>query len=65
MKMENLNSMEMYMNLRRYNPFPLATWVLMFLSLVLGFFLGSFVQSKAMNEDHNKTCDYINHRLNR
>ncbi len=53
------------MNLQKYNPFPPAVWILMFLSLDVGFFLGSYIQSKAIQQNDKNTCDYIQHQLSK
>lgn len=53
--------MEMFMTsaLRKYNPFPPAVWVFLFLTFISGYFTGAVVQSIAVEQNKQKTCDYL------
>lgn len=47
------------MNLSRFNPFPIHVWILMFVSLLAGFFLGGVIQSLAIKQDTINTCEFL------
>ena len=55
--------MVMYMgSLRKYNPIPAYVWALMSICLLTGYFLGGYVQSRAIENDNQKTCQYGNRK---
>lgn len=58
--------MEMYtimVNLRKYNPFPTAVWVFLFLAFVSGFFTGGVYESFALQKNEENTCNFINKKV--
>jgi Ni/Fe-hydrogenase subunit HybB-like protein len=45
--------------LSRFNPFPLAVWIMLALFFIAGYFTGGVVTSFAIQENHNKTLKFI------
>lgn len=45
--------------LSRFNPFPLAVWIMLVIFFMAGYFTGGVVTSFSIKDGHRKTIEYL------